>query len=108
MNEPASLQRLIPLGLAVIFAAGTLFYSAIWMYSVRWSVPVSFGVEFEEESLDIASVEPEGPAELAGLRRLDCLVAVNGEPVETRLALSDSMRHMSPDTLVRLTVTSRD
>jgi len=104
MSEPVSLRRLIPLGLAVIFTAGTLYFSAIWMYSARWSTPVSIGVEFEEESLDIASVEPEGPAGLAGLRPHDSLVAVNGEPVETRLALSDSMRHMSADTRIRLTV----
>ena len=104
MNEPVSWRRLIPLGLAVLFTAGTLYYSAIWMYSARWHTPVSFGVEFEQESLDIASIEPAGPADVAGLRPLDRLVAINGEPVESRLALSDTMRHMSPDTLIRLTV----
>ena len=104
MNEPVSWRRLIPLGLAVLFTAGTLYYSGIWMYSVRWRAPVSIGVEFDEGSLDIASVEPQGPADVAGLRPLDRLVAINGEPVESRLALSDTMRHMSPDTLIRLTV----
>ncbi len=104
MNKPISLQRLIPLGLAVIFTAGTLWYSGIWMHSVRWIAPVSVGVEFQEESLDIASIEVEGPAELAGLRPHDRLVAINGEPVQSRLAVSDSMRRMVPDTGIQLTV----
>ena len=46
MTERLSLQRLTPLGLAVLFAAATLSYGGFWAYSVRWQAAVSMGFAF--------------------------------------------------------------
>lgn len=104
MTERLSLQRLILLGLAVLFAAATLSYGGFWAYSVRWQAAVSMGFAFEKGSLHIADIDPEGPADVAGLRPLDRLVAVDGNKVETQLAVTDSLRERTADTEVQLTV----
>ncbi|MFQ5724556.1 MAG: hypothetical protein ACE5G6_08675, partial [Terriglobia bacterium] len=40
-----SLPRPLLLVLAVLFAAATILYSAIWMYYVRWEPKAQIGIE---------------------------------------------------------------
>ena len=45
--QGAALPRPVLLTLAVVFAAATILYSAIWMYAVRWETDVRLGVNYQ-------------------------------------------------------------
>jgi serine protease Do len=52
----------------------------------------------------IASVQPDGPAAKAGLRRGDVVTAVDGQPVQSMRRLRLRIAQTAPGTTVRLTV----
>jgi sigma-B regulation protein RsbU (phosphoserine phosphatase) len=104
MIETAALRRTVTFALAVLFTSVTLLYGVIWMYSIHWRPAASIGVEFGNRSLEIVSVEPQGPAHVAGVKPFDRLVAIDGRPVVTRLEACDALRDLIPGTPVRLTV----
>jgi sigma-B regulation protein RsbU (phosphoserine phosphatase) len=70
----------------MVFAAATILYSAAWMFYMRQvapQAPVELGFQNDHRS-DlggelIKSVVPRSPAETAGLRANDSIVAVNGQ-----------------------------
>ncbi|MBZ5569667.1 MAG: SpoIIE family protein phosphatase [Acidobacteriia bacterium] len=73
------------LAAAIVFAAASVLYSAAWMYYMRQAPPqasVELGFENDyrrDPGCDlITSVVPGSPAESAGLKPNDCIVAVNG------------------------------
>lgn len=70
---------------AILFAAATIFYSAVWMYYVRETPQTSFGMDVEEHSaqrvLEIQRVFPGGPADRAGLRAGDEVLTIFGRPM---------------------------
>lgn len=85
MLDSTSLRRLLLL-LAVIFAAATVAYSALWMYYIRTPQPAaSIGIFYEsrpapgKRAVKINAVDPHGPAAAAGLKVGDRITAVNGE-----------------------------
>jgi hypothetical protein len=98
------MRKPIQLGLVVLFTAVALAYSAVWMYSVRWEPAWNAGFEFDGETLRIATVEPNGAADFAGLKIHDEVISLDGEPVASQLELLDRMRDLKPGDAPRLTV----
>ncbi len=45
MRRFTSLPRPLLVGLAALFAAATILYSAIWMYYIRWEPKAQIGIE---------------------------------------------------------------
>jgi sigma-B regulation protein RsbU (phosphoserine phosphatase) len=82
---PRSWLRAFLILLAIVFAAATIVYSFAWMYYIRFRTPVELGLRFQlvasENSIEVVGVEAGSPAEQAGLRPRDRIIAVNGESV---------------------------
>jgi sigma-B regulation protein RsbU (phosphoserine phosphatase) len=94
---------------AVLLAAGAALYSILWMYAVRHDQPgVEIGYEPKPGSFHrcqpIASVYPDSPAEGAGLRAGDCIVAVNGQDAEATDVLDEAWWKAKPGDPVELAI----
>jgi sigma-B regulation protein RsbU (phosphoserine phosphatase) len=96
--------------LALVFAAATLLYLWQWMAAVGLDQPaaVELGVDFPYQpavrAYIVTNVRPGSPAERAGLRAGDAVVAFDGRRVETAQDQNRVwMRHVPGDS-VRLTV----
>jgi len=90
-----SKYRPLLLALAVIFSCAAVATAVTWMYYVRWSgpqAPVELGFDSDyDPALHgelVTSVWPNTPAEAAGLKPNDIIVAANGVP----LTASDAPR----------------
>jgi len=76
--------RALLIGLATVFAALTIFYSAAWMYYIRRPMPalppveIGFDDSYSPAGIEILSVYPNSPGEKAGLKVNDRIVAING------------------------------
>src|SRR5205807_8233373 len=84
-KHPAKLRALL-LVLAVVFAAATVVYSFAWMYYIRWQTRVELGIETEDvmpRAMEITQVHPDSPAEHAGLRAHDLIIAINEQDLAT-------------------------
>jgi sigma-B regulation protein RsbU (phosphoserine phosphatase) len=109
MRGFTSLPRPVLLVLAVLFAAAIILYSALWMVAVRWQLKSELGVNFfpyhrSEASLHISDVLAGGPAEAAGLRMDDRIVAINGLPLDNLKPFYEAVMHGEPGDAVELTV----
>src|ERR1022692_1509566 len=76
---------------AVLLAAMTIFYSAAWMYYVRrplQATQVEIGIDafYSSAGVEIDGVHPNSPAEKAGLKRKDLIVAINGSSADSASA----------------------
>jgi S1-C subfamily serine protease len=97
------------LTLAVLFAAATILYSALWMYAVRWEPEAELGLNFfeyrqSEGTLRIAQVLEGGPAEGVGLQKDDKILAINGQRLDNPEPFYDKLMHGRPGDVVNLTV----
>lgn len=102
--------------LAIIFSFAMLLHAGTWMYYVRWSfgeAPVELGFDSNYETssrgLHVSDVWPNSPAQAAGLKAGDTIVAINGRP----LGLSSKVQNEvwlagHPGQAVELTVIRRD
>ncbi len=74
------------LALAVLFAATTIVYSAAWMYYIRRAPPqveIGIDVSYRDAGIEIDKVLPNSPAESAGLKPHDLIVAINGRKADS-------------------------
>ena len=75
--------RAVLIVLAVIFAAATALYSFSWMYYIRHPPRVEFGINktilLPDNTLQITSLYPNGPAQQAGLKIGDRILAISPE-----------------------------
>lgn len=76
-----------------MFAAAAVLYSAAWMYYVRQAPPqaaveLGFQNDYRQDLGGnlITSVVPDSPAERAGLKPNDCIIAVNGNSLAASFA----------------------
>lgn len=96
------------LPLALIFALATTVYSAIWMYYIRLQpqVEIGFTTQVSSSQAEVVGLEPGGPAQQAGLRLHDRIIAVNGKKLEitTQNALTPEWMKARPGDVVALTV----
>ena len=91
--------------LATLFAAATIFYSALWIYYLRWQPPVQLGFDNDhlqaERSELITNVYKDSPAEKAGLRVGDRILRVDGQEFESAYSLTDIWaRHKPGDAVI--------
>ncbi|CAN5515018.1 hypothetical protein BH23ACI1_BH23ACI1_23880 [soil metagenome] len=97
---------------AGLLIAVTTVYVAAWIYysggEPAPSARLGITYEFSEAtaSLQITGVEPGTPAEGAGLRPGDHLLAVDGRRLSRERPLHETILHAQPGTVVRLTVDS--
>jgi phosphoserine phosphatase RsbU/P len=108
VRHPSHLSRPLLLGMATLFAAATILYASLWMYAVRHQVaPVELGFnsEYSEAGhcLLIQSVTKGSPAEQAGLRAGDCILAVDGRSLVTARPVQEIWFHSRPGDSVELT-----
>lgn len=98
--------------LATLFAAATIFYSALWMYSNYRPIPVELG--FENEYLAaghcelVRGVDKGSPAESAGLRAGDRIMAIDGRPIENAFSVINFWSQHHPGDTVNLTIQRPD
>ena len=112
MRSFFSLPRPLLVGLATLFAAATILYSAIWMYHIRREplrlAEVQLGFNFENRpsipSLLITRVDPGSAAEQAGLRAGDQILSVNGHRLDTLLPFFAAMVRGQPGDVVQLII----
>jgi S1-C subfamily serine protease len=92
--------------LATLFAAATILYSGLWMYFLRWRVPVQLGFDNDyiqaEQSLLLTNIYKDSPAEKAGLRSGDRILKVDGRRFESAYSLSDMWAKHKPGDVVEL------
>jgi sigma-B regulation protein RsbU (phosphoserine phosphatase) len=82
-NRERNLRPLL-LALALLFAGATVVYSVAWMYYVRHSnLPVEVGMDTQPSSpgMVVTKVWKNAPAESAGLRPKDLIIAIDGRTV---------------------------
>ena len=87
MRRFTSLPRPMLLTLAVLFATATATYSLIWLFQIRHSVAfvgtTSLVYSKADGSMRVAGVVGGSPAERAGLRADDRIVAINGKTLQS-------------------------
>jgi phosphoserine phosphatase RsbU/P len=99
------------MSLAIAFAAATVAYSVAWMYYVRVSsLPVEIGIDnsFNSAGVQVNHVWNDSPAQRAGLRAKDVIVAIDGQsavfPAVSSRTLFRVWADSRPGDTVRLTI----
>jgi sigma-B regulation protein RsbU (phosphoserine phosphatase) len=107
MRRP-SFSKPLRVTLATLFAAATILYSGLWMYSNYRPIPVELG--FDDEYLDaqhcelVKSVQEDSPAESAGLRAGDRIIEINGRHIENAFSITNFWSKHHPGDTVNLTI----
>ncbi len=100
--------RLLLIAVAVLFAAASIFYAAMWIFFGSHGVPVELGFDNKylpgERSQLVQSVVPGSPAEHAGLKRGDRIVAIYGSPLQGEDSVTRIWAQHKPGDTVQLTV----
>ncbi|MFY9532105.1 MAG: SpoIIE family protein phosphatase [Candidatus Acidiferrales bacterium] len=113
MRRWSTPPRLLLALLATLFAAVSILYAGLWMYYVRHQttrVELGFGNNLYNEQahcMDVQGVFKGSPAERAGLRANDRIVAVNGQPLDTPAPFEEAWSRSRPGDMVELTVERR-
>jgi len=98
--------------LAALFAAATALYSALWMYNARWRPGVELGFDneyVEAENCElVTNVLKDGPADKAGFKRGDRIVAINGRPLKDSFSLDYEWLRHHPGDRIELSVKRAD
>ena len=109
----SSLPRPLLAALATLFAAAAILYGFLWMYDARHpNNPVELGFNrqhdttFDEttHSILILDVVPSSPAERAGLRVNDRILAIDGHPLDTMAPFYETWSRSRPGGSVEMTV----
>src|SRR5213594_2314829 len=85
MSAFTSLPRPLLRFAAILFAAATVFYSALWMYYIRARPQAVIGIEYDVQSpehlLRVTRVIEGSGAGAAGLQPGDLVRAIDGQPL---------------------------
>jgi phosphoserine phosphatase RsbU/P len=100
--------RSMLIALAVLFAAASIFYAAMWIFFGSRGITVELGFDNKylpaDHSQLVQSVVHGSPAEHAGLRAGDRIVAIYGSPLEGEDSLTRIWAQHKPGDAVQLTV----
>jgi sigma-B regulation protein RsbU (phosphoserine phosphatase) len=100
--------------LAVLFAAASTLYAALWMVDARnQESQVELGFNFKQSaqydgqthSIAVNDVVPNSPAEHAGLRAGDRIIGVNGKMLDTSAPYDEAYGRSRPGDKVDLIIT---
>ncbi|MGH9788203.1 MAG: PDZ domain-containing protein, partial [Candidatus Acidiferrales bacterium] len=104
LNLPRSLLWL----LALVLAAASVAYGALWMYYARWEPAARLGIVMEVSAdrgaIQVQEVAEGAPVARAGLRAGDLIVSVNGQKLETLKPFYDAVTRGQPGDVVELEV----
>ena len=93
---------------ATLFAAATLTYGTLWMVAVRYLPPVELGYDSDylpaAQAQLVTAVLPASPAERAGMRAGDRIVAIDGRPLADVNFQARAWSARDPGDTVRLTL----
>ncbi len=93
---------------AALFGAATLLYVTLWMMAVRFQPAVELGYDSSylaaEQAQLITLVLPDSPAERAGMRPGDRLLAIDGLPLADAGYQARAWTERAPGEVVRLTL----
>lgn len=107
MQSSFSARRLVPYFLAILFAALAATYSILWVTHLKFARPQPGFTNYEysaaARSLRVGAVLAESPAEQAGLRPGDHIVAIDGQKLESLRPFYESIIIGRKD-IVELTV----
>lgn len=119
-QEPASfirrwaeVPRALIATLAILLAAASTLYAALWMYDARYpGKPVELGFNHQHDerysekthSITVRDVVPDSPAERAGLRVGDRIIGVNGKTLDTSAPYDEAYGRSKPGDRVDLTI----
>jgi len=103
-----SLPKPLLVILATLLGGAMILYGALWMYSVRKTVDVELGFEnlyLESENAELVqSVIRGSPAERAGLKAGDQILAIDGRRIEDGTSIGHAWARHRPGDSVALTV----
>jgi len=119
MRSWSTLPRPLLAALATLLAIIATLYSFLWMYDVRRALPqvelgfnktnaVQNAYDQKTQSVVVMDVAPGSPAEQAGLRAGDRIVAVNGRPLVTSAPFDQAWGRGRPGDTVELSVERAD
>src|SRR5215831_1873251 len=101
-------QRSLLITLAVLFAAASTFYASMWIFFGSRGVTVELGFDNKylpaERSELVQSVVPGSPAERAGLKPGDRIVAIYGTPLQGPDSITRIWAEHKPGDAVQLAV----
>ena len=89
--------------LALVFAAATILYTTLWMFGKLWAPDVDLGFD-NSPSLVVTDVQKDSPAENAGLRLGDRIIAIDGIRLEGATSLYGLYKRHKPGDTVHLTI----
>jgi sigma-B regulation protein RsbU (phosphoserine phosphatase) len=94
--------------LATVFAVAAIFYAGLWVVYGSRGVRVELGFDnryiLHDHCQLIESVRPHSPAERAGLKPDDCIIALDGAPIEREDAITRTWLRHQPGDHIELTV----
>ncbi len=108
MSATLNLPRWLLWALALLLAAASVSYGALWMYYARAERAARLGIELEEShdrrAILVQEVIAGAPAARAGLRAGDRITGVNGQPLDTLKPFYDAVTRGKPGDVVELEV----
>ena len=108
--RPSSRFRAVLLAAAAVFAAATVVYTCSWVLAVQFDQPpaVELGLDFPYQpsrpAYVVTNVRHASPAERAGIKAGDAVIAFDGRPVQSPLDQGKVWKLHQPGDSVRLTV----
>jgi len=108
MELKRGLPKPVLLSIAVVFAATALFYAVLWTFYTSHGVPVELGFEDKydrsQQSDLVLQVHPGSPAERAGLKAGDRVIAADGIPLTGAEVMPRVWSRHHPGDIVELKV----
>src|SRR5437867_1239067 len=108
MRGLTSLPRPLLRIAAILFAAATVLYSALWMRYIRFQSQAMIGINYEASNvghlLRVSGVVEGSGAAAAGVRPGDLLRAIDGQALTFHDPMPETVMRGQPGDVVRLTV----